>query len=327
MRRGALLLGLALALCCTAVLSVVLGVRANGLGDVGAVLAGHGDAHLRQVLEARVPRTVVGAVVGAALAVAGLLIQGVTRNPLAEPGLLGVSMGASAAIVTATAFLGLGTGTATVWAAVPGAVVAVGVVYALGRRAGGASVVPLVLAGAVVSAVLGAYVQAMVLTRPDAFDSYRFWVVGSLAGARWETLATIAPVVLLGIVLTVLVVPGLDAVQLGDAVATSLGVHVATVRLGALAAATLLAAAATAAAGPIVFVGLAVPHVARALVASDLRWQVPVTLLLGATLLVASDVLARVVARPTELMVGVVTAFLGAPFLLAAVRRTRVATA
>lgn len=325
MRRGALLLGLVVVLACTAALSVVLGVRANEVSDVWDVLTGRGDEYLGRIVEARVPRTVVGAVVGAALAVAGLLIQAVTRNPLAEPGLLGVSMGASAAIVTATAFLGLGAGTATVWVAIPGALVAVAVVYALGRRAGGESVVPLILAGAVVSAVLGAYVQAMILTRPDAFDSYRFWVVGSLAGVRWETLAMVAPVMLVGLLLTVLVAPGLNTVQLGDAVATSLGVRVAWVRFGALAAATLLAAAATAAAGPIVFVGLAVPHVARALVASDLRWQVPVALLLGATLLVGSDVLARVVARPTELMVGVVTAFLGAPFLLAAVRRTRVA--
>ncbi len=325
MRRGALLLGLVVVLACTAALSVVLGVRANEVSDVWDVLTGRGDEYLGRIVEARVPRTVVGAVVGAALAVAGLLIQAVTRNPLAEPGLLGVSMGASAAIVTATAFLGLGTGTAMVWVAIPGALVAVAVVYALGRRAGGESVVPLILAGAVVSAVLGAYVQAMILTRPDAFDSYRFWVVGSLAGVRWETLAMVAPVMLVGLLLTVLVAPGLNTVQLGDAVATSLGVRVAWVRLGALAAATLLAAAATAAAGPIVFVGLAVPHVARALVASDLRWQVPVALLLGAALLVGSDVLARVVARPTELMVGVVTAFLGAPFLLAAVRRTRVA--
>ncbi|WP_286690375.1 iron ABC transporter permease [Aeromicrobium sp. REDSEA-S38_B2] len=325
MRRGALLLGLVVVLACTAALSVVLGVRANEVSDVWDVLTGRGDEYLGRIVEARVPRTVVGAVVGAALAVAGLLIQAVTRNPLAEPGLLGVSMGASAAIVTATAFLGLGNGTAIVWVAIPGALVAVAVVYALGRRAGGESVVPLILAGAVVSAVLGAYVQAMILTRPDAFDSYRFWVVGSLAGVRWETLAMVAPVMLVGLVLTVLVAPGLNTVQLGDAVATSLGVRVAWVRLGALAAATLLAAAATAAAGPIVFVGLAVPHVVRALVASDLRWQVPVALLLGATLLVGSDVLARVVARPTELMVGVVTAFLGAPFLLAAVRRTRAA--
>ncbi|ALX05356.1 FecCD family ABC transporter permease [Aeromicrobium erythreum] len=325
MRRGALLLGLVVVLACTAALSVVLGVRANEVSDVWDVLTGRGDEYLGRIVGARVPRTVVGAVVGAALATAGLLIQAVTRNPLAEPGLLGVSMGASAAIVTATAFLGLGTGTAMVWVAIPGALLAVAVVYALGRRAGGESVVPLILAGAVVSAVLGAYVQAMILTRPDAFDSYRFWVVGSLAGVRWETLAMVAPVMLVGLLLTVLVAPGLNTVQLGDAVATSLGVRVAWVRLGALAAATLLAAAATAAAGPIVFVGLAVPHVVRALVASDLRWQVPVALLLGATLLVGSDVLARVVARPTELMVGVVTAFLGAPFLLAAVRRTRVA--
>lgn len=313
--------GLLVLACCA---SIVLGSRETDLAGVWQVLRGGGDEHLQQVLAARAPRTVLGAVVGAALAVSGMLIQGVTRNPLGEPGLLGVTSGASAAVVTATAFLGFTGGAATVWVALPGALLAVVVVYLLGRPAGSHSVVPLILAGAVVSAVLHAYIQAMILTRPDVFESFRHWVVGSLAGASYATLAAVAPALLLGLVLAAAVAPGLNTLALGDDVATALGTPVALLRGGTILAATLLAAGATAAVGPIAFVGLAVPHLVRALIGEDHRWQLPVAVLLGAALLLGSDVLARVIARPQELMVGVVTAFLGAPFLLWAVRRGKV---
>lgn len=314
------LLGLA------ATASLALGARAASPSEVWAALRGGGPEHLRQVVAAREPRTVLGAVVGAALAASGLLIQGVTRNPLGEPGLLGVTSGASAAVVTATAFWGFSGGGATVWVALPGALLAVVVVHLLGRPAGSHSVVPLILAGAVISAVLYAYIQAMILTRPDVFDSYRHWVVGSLAGSSYATLAAVAPALVLGLVLAVAVAPGLNLLALGDDVATSLGTPVGLLRAGAILAATLLAAAATAAVGPIAFVGLAVPHLVRGLVGTDHRWQLPICLLLGAALLLGSDVLARVVVRPQELMVGVVTAFLGAPFLLWSVRRGKVTT-
>jgi iron complex transport system permease protein len=313
-----------LALACLA--SIALGPRETDLAGVWAVLRGGGEEHLRQVVAAREPRTAVGAAVGAALAASGMLIQGVTRNPLGEPGLLGVTSGASAAVVTATAFLGFSGGAATVWVALPGAVLAVVVVHLLGRPAGTHSVVPLILAGAVVSAVLYAYIQAMILTRPEVFDSYRHWAVGSLAGASYGTLAAVAPALVLGVVLAAVAAPGLNTLALGDDVATSLGTPVALLRATSLLAATRPAPAATAAVGPIAFVGLAVPHLVRALVGGDHRWQLPVSLVLGAALLLGSDVLARVIARPQELMVGVVTAFIGAPFLLWAVRRGRVTT-
>ena len=309
------LLGLA------AITSVFLGTRETDLGAVWQVLRGGGEEHMRQVVAARVPRTVLGAAVGAALAASGLLIQGVTRNPLGEPGLLGVTSGAAAAVVTATALLGTPTSAATVWIALPGALLAVVVVYLLGRPAHTHSLVPLILSGAVISAVLYAYIQAMILTRPDVFDSYRFWAVGSLAGASFGTLAAIAPALVLGVLLAAAVAPGLNTLALGDDVATALGTPVPLLRAAAILGATLLAAAATAAAGPIAFVGLAVPHLVRGMIGGDHRWQLPVALLLGAALLIGSDVLARVVARPQELMVGVITAFLGAPFLLLAVRR------
>nr|WP_209903058.1 iron ABC transporter permease [Brachybacterium sacelli] len=316
----------ALVLVLAAVASLALGARAASPAEVWAALRGGGEEHMRQVVAAREPRTVLGATVGAALGVSGLLIQGVTRNPLGEPGLLGVTSGASAAVVTATAFLGVTGSGAGVWVALPGALLAVVVVYLLGRPAGSHSVVPLILAGAVVSAVLYAYIQAMILTRPDVFDSYRHWVVGSLSGSSYATLGAVAPALVLGLVLAIVVAPGLNMLALGDDVATALGTRVGLLRAGALLAATLLAAAATAAVGPIAFVGLAVPHLVRGLVGSDHRWQLPICLLLGAALLLGSDVLARVIARPQELMVGVVTAFLGAPFLLWSVRRGKVTT-
>ncbi|WP_245554870.1 FecCD family ABC transporter permease [Nesterenkonia alba] len=306
------------------VASLSLGSRETDIARMLATLTGDEDPFMQQVLAARVPRTVVGATVGAALAVAGMLIQSVMRNPLGEPGLLGVTMGASASVVTATAFFGVSSGLATVPAAIPGAVLAVTAVLLLGRQSGSTSVIPLVLAGAVVSAVLGAYVQAMILTRPEVFDSYRHWMVGSLAGVRFETLWTVLPALILGAVLAWAMTGSLNAVALGEEVATGLGVRVQWVRLAALTAATLLAAAATAAVGPIAFVGLAVPHLVRAAVGTDHRWQLPMAVLLGAALLLGADVAARIIARPQELMVGVVTAFVGAPFLLAAVRRGRV---
>lgn len=311
-----------LALCALA--SILWGTRAASLSETWQALTGGGDAHLRQVLAAREPRTVLGACVGAALAASGVIIQGLTRNPLGEPGLLGVTAGASASVVTATAVLGLAGSAGTVLAALPGALAAAVLVLALGRPSRSDSVVPLILAGAVVTAVLGAYIQAMILTRPDVFDSYRYWAVGSLAGASYTTLATVAPVLLAGVLAAALLTPGLNTLALGEEVAVSLGAPVRALRIGGVLAATLLAAGATAAAGPIVFVGLAVPHLVRPLVGADHRLQLPMALLLGAALLLAADVLARVVARPEELMVGVVTAFVGAPFLLLAVRRGKV---
>lgn len=325
---SALLGGLALFVMLAA--SVAFGTRDIAAGELWQVIAGHGDAYLTEVVSTRVPRTVIGAVVGAALAVSGCIIQGITRNPLGEPGLLGVTAGASAAVVTAVGFFGLAgaagavTGSLAVWIALPGALAAVVVVYFLGRPARSESVIPLVLAGAVVSAVLYAYIQAMILTNPGVFESYRHWVVGSLAGAEFETLGAVAPALIVGAVLAGVLASSLNSLALGDDVAVSLGVPVPWVRAGGILAATLLAAGATAAIGPVAFVGLAVPHLVRAMGGTDMRWQVPLCVVWGAVMLLGSDVLARVVARPQELMVGVVTAFLGAPFLLAAVRRGKV---
>nr|WP_240760233.1 iron chelate uptake ABC transporter family permease subunit [Phytoactinopolyspora endophytica] len=301
--------------------SLAVGSKALSLGEVWTALTHPDDSYARTVMESRIPRTILGVVAGASLAVAGALIQGITRNPLGDPGLLGVNAGAAAAVVTGTAFLGLGT--AGVWAAIPGAFVAVAVVYVLGSGRRGVTPLRLVLAGAVINAVLTAYIQAVSLTHPSAFDNYRFWVVGSLAGRGHDVIIAVLPVVVAGMVLALLLIPGLNVLALGDETARALGASTAVIRVGGAAAATLLCAAATAACGPIAFIGLAVPHMVRAVTGSDHRWLLPYCAVLGPVLLLTADIVGRVLVRPGELMVGVVTAFLGAPILMLSVRRLK----
>ncbi|MFD8728537.1 FecCD family ABC transporter permease [Streptomyces sp. NPDC059611] len=322
-RTAFLLLGavaaLALALCA----SVMFGSRSTSFGDVLGVLAGSADENVTAIIESRYPRTALGVLAGLCLAVAGTLMQGVSRNPLAEPGLLGINAGASASIVAATAWFGASGATDTMWWALPGALVAGVLVHVIGSAGTGTSVVRLVLAGAVLTAVLMAFIQAVTLSKPQVFDSYRYWVVGALGGRDFDVFWSVLPFAAVGFLLALALGPGLNALALGDATAVALGSDPARTRGGGLLAATLLSAAATAAVGPIAFVGLAVPHVVRALVGVDFRGQLLFAALLGPTLLLLADVVGRVVMRPTELMVGVVTAFIGAPALLIAVRRMR----
>lgn len=307
-------------------LSLVAGSRPTSPLEVLRVFTGGADPYTVTVVESRIPRTLVGVVAGAALALAGTLMQGITRNPLADPGLLGVNAGAAAAVVTATALLGPTSTVGTVWWSLPGALAAGLVAYAVGTRGGDGGMVRLLLAGAVVSAVLTAYVQAVALSMPDVFDSYRYWVVGSLAGRGMDVVWAVLPVVLVGLFLALVVMGGLNALALGDEAAVATGANVTLTRAGGLIAGVLLAAGATAAAGPIAFVGLAVPHVVRSLVGVDFRLQVPFAVLVGPALLLLADVVGRTLVRPMELMVGVVTAFVGAPVLLYVLRRTKGAT-
>ncbi|MDC7122452.1 iron ABC transporter permease [Cellulomonas fimi] len=313
----------ALALLALAVgLSLAVGAKSVPLGDVWSALLHPDDSYTSSVVASRVDRTQLGVLVGASLAVAGVVIQGLTRNPLGDPGLLGVNAGASASVVLGILVLGPVAGQ-SVWTAIPGALVAAVAVYLIGSGGRRATPVRLVLAGAAVSAVLVALVEAVSLTQPLVFDSYRVWVVGSLAGRPPGLAGQVLPFVVVGLVLCALLARPLNALALGDESATSLGLHAGRTRLLGGAAATLLCAAAVAAVGPIAFVGLAVPHVVRSFTGSDHRWLLPYCALLGPVLLLVSDVVGRVVARPGELMVGAVTAFVGAPFLVAAVRRGR----
>jgi iron complex transport system permease protein len=278
------------------------------------------------VTELRVPRTVVGLLVGMALGLSGAVMQGLTRNPLADPGLLGVSGGASLAVVLAIFVLGVRSPAGYVWFAFAGAALASVVVYVLGSLGGGgASPVKLALAGAALSALLASLTSAVLLLDISTLDAFRFWAVGSIAGPELGTVGALAPFVAAGAVVALICGRSLNSLALGDDVARALGVRLGRARVLAAVAVVLLVGAATAAAGPIAFVGLTVPHVARAIVGPDYRWILAWSLVLAPILLLTADVLGRLVARPGEIQVGIVVAVLGAPFFVALVRRRSLA--
>jgi iron complex transport system permease protein len=272
----------------------------------------------------RIPRTILGVLVGIALGLAGALIQGHTRNPLADPGLLGVNAGSAFFVVLGIYLFGVTSLVGYVWFAFAGALVASVAVFILGSMGrGGPTPVTLALAGAALSFLLGALVSAVVLIDTDALDAYRFWNVGSLAGRDASIAGQVVWFLAVGAVIGLSSAPGLNALSLGDDVARSLGHSVRRTRVLGIVAITLLAGGATAACGPIAFVGLVVPHVVRSFTGPDHRWMLPASGLLGAVLLLAADVLGRVVARPGELQVGIVLALIGAPFFIALVRRRK----
>jgi iron complex transport system permease protein len=263
--------------------------------------------------------------VGAALALAGTVLQGITRNPIADPGVLGISQGASVAVVLAIAYAGVHTLSGYVWFAFAGAAVASVAVYAVAARGrGGATPVKLALAGAAINALLVSVTMSVLTTKASALDEFRFWQVGSIAGREAEVAQQIWPFLLVGTVLVLSVARGLDALALGEDAARGLGQNVATVRIVGGIGATVLTGAGVAAAGPIAFVGLAVPHIARAIVGGDHRWVIPMAALIGPVMLLVSDVIGRIVFPPGEIPAGVMTALIGVPFLVTLVRRKAV---
>lgn len=305
----------------TCVLSLALGSKAIGLSDLVEAIHSGGDLHVREVLAARVPRTLCGLVAGAALASSGAAIQTVTRNPLGDPGVLGLTSGAAAGIVTVTSIPGLA-GLQLVGGAFAGAAVATVAVMVLGSFGRGTDATRLVLSGAVTTAVAVAYSQAVSLRHKAAFDALRYWSAGSLAVGDFLDWWPVVVIAVAGAGLFALG-RGLDAVALGDEVAAGLGHHPARVRALTLTAVALMTAAATAITGPIVFVGLAAPHMARRLARGSARALIGLCCLIGPVLMLLADVIGRLVLRPAEVPVGVVTALLGAPLLLAVVRRSR----
>ncbi|MFR9723740.1 FecCD family ABC transporter permease [Streptomyces sp. MS19] len=310
-------------------LSLALGARSIPPDDVlRALFASGGDAHTpaaEVVRELRLPRTVIGLMVGAALGIAGVVMQGLTRNPIAEPGILGVSQGAAVAVVLGIAFADAHALTEYVWFAFAGAgAAAVGVYAVAARGRGGATPVKLALAGAAVNALLASVVAGVLTTRGAALDEFRFWQVGSLTGRDAEVAARIWPFLLAGLLLVAAAARGMDALALGDDVARGLGQNVALVRITGGLGAAVLTGAGVAATGPIAFVGLAVPHLARALVGGAHRWLLPMAALLGPVVLLVSDVVGRLLFPPSEVPAGVMTALVGVPFLVVLVRRSAV---
>ncbi|UCM91472.1 FecCD family ABC transporter permease [Streptomyces marincola] len=321
--RRAALPGSALLLAALCVTSLFVGSGGIGFAQTLDALTGGGEDDTTTLLvrEYRVPRTVLALLVGAALGLAGTVVQALTRNPLADPGILGVNAGAYTAVVFGAAFLGAGATAGQVWFGLAGAAVTATLVHVIGTTGAQAgSPVKLVLTGVAVGAVLSGVAFAVSIVRPEVFDRVRFWQVGSLQGRRWETVLAVLPFVVVGVALTLALTRPLNALALGDDTAASLGTRVLVARLAGLAAVTLLCGAATAAAGPISFLGLMVAHAVRAVTGPDLRRVLPVSLLAAPALFLAADILGRVLV-PSELPVGIVTAFLGAPLLILLTRR------
>ncbi|GGW36687.1 FecCD family ABC transporter permease [Streptomyces griseoloalbus] len=305
--------------------SLALGSRDVAWADVWSALGGAEDTLEEAAVANRIPRTLLAVVVGAALGLSGAVMQGVTRNPLADPGILGVNMGASLAVVTGIAYFGLASVSGYIWAAMTGAALTAGFVYTVGSLGrGGATPLKLALAGAAISAALASLVSAVVLPRNDISDTFRLWQIGGVGGATYAQLGSVVPFLAAGFAICLASARALNSLALGDDLAAGLGERVALVRGTAALGAVVLCGAATAVAGPIAFVGLVVPHACRLLAGVDHRWLLPFSALSGAVLLTAADVLGRVVARPSEIEVGIVTALVGAPFFIHIVRRQKV---
>ncbi|CAN5456926.1 iron ABC transporter permease [soil metagenome] len=314
-----------LVLALLVVASLAFGTRIISLDELLSALGGDTIGIAEAAVVKRVPRTVLAVLVGAALAMSGATMQAVTRDPLADPGILGVSGGAALAVVTGIAFFGLADPFAYVWVAIVGAGVAAVFVYTVGSLGrGGATPLKLALAGAATAATFSSLVSAILLPRVDILTIFRFWQIGGVGGATWERIAVILPFLAVGAVVCLICARGMNTLGLGDDLAAGLGEHVVRTRLVAWAGAVILCGAATAIAGPIGFVGLVVPHLCRLLVGPDQRWLLPFSAITGAGLLVAADVVGRVIARPQEIEVGIITAVIGAPFFIWIVRRQKV---
>jgi len=325
-RRGAVLALALVALAFVALASLAIGSRSIPLSTTVHALTSYDPSNQGELIvhDVRVPRTLIGLMVGAALGVAGALMQGVTRNPLADPGLLGVTAGAATAIAVAVLVAGVAPLNGYVWFAFAGAAVGVVVVYvvaSLGRD--GPTPVKLAIAGAAVTALFTSITTLLVLRDLDTLNALRFWLIGSIAERGGETARQIWPFIVVGVALALTCGRLLNALALGDDVARSLGQRVARARALIGACVVLLAGSATAAAGPIIFVGLVVPHVVRAITGPDYRWILPFCAVLAPIMLLVADIAGRVVAPPQEIEVGIVTVLAGGPLFIALVRRRK----
>ncbi|MFT3860419.1 FecCD family ABC transporter permease [Micropruina sp.] len=319
---GLAVLGVAL----VGAIAVSLAVGANLLPPAevwrGLVHPSEADASII-VWTQRIPRTVVGIVVGAALGVSGALIQALTRNPLADPGILGVDAGAGFAITVGIGLFGVTSIDRFIWLSFAGAAAATVLVYVIGSAGRGVSAITLVLAGVALSAVLGGASTFLALIDQETFRAVNSWGAGSITRAGLDDIATVLPFLLAGLALALLLSTALNSLALGDDLATALGANVVRTRLLGLVSVTLLAGVAAALAPGIVFVGLMVPHVVRWFVGPDQRWIVACSAVAAPVLVLVSDVVGRIIARPGEMEVGIVTAVVGGPVLIALVRRRK----
>lgn len=313
------------ALLLAVLLSLAFGARQLTLNEVWQGLWQHDGSEASVIFwSLRVPRTLVGIAAGIAFGVAGALIQAITRNPLADPGVLGVNAGAGFAVTLGVGLFGVSSITGYIWFAFAGAVMATILVYLIGSAGrAAASPVQLVLAGVALAAVLGGYSTFLTLIDKSTFKSIRNWALGSIANTSLDDTVAVLPFLGIGLLLAVLIAGSLNAIALGDDLAASLGANVTRTRVVGIIAVTLLAGGATALTGGIAFVGLMIPHVVRWFVGPDQRWIIAYTVIAAPTLVLTADVVGRLIARPGEIEVGILTAVIGAPMLIALVRRRK----
>ncbi|CAN5310782.1 iron chelate uptake ABC transporter family permease subunit [soil metagenome] len=326
-RRRTLVVGLAVALLVLGVVvvaSLAFGARPVPLGTVLQALFARDSTSTDQmvIVDLRVPRTLIGLVAGAALGLAGTVMQALTRNPLADPGLLGVNAGASLFVVIAITWFGISSASGYIWFALAGAAVTTVVVYLIGSGRGGPTPLTLTLAGAAVTAAITSVITVILLGNIDTLNQYRFWSVGSLVGRDLASVGQVLPVIVVGAALALGLGRGLNVLALGDDVARGLGQRVGLIRVLSALATIALCGGATAIAGPIVFVGLVVPHIVRRLTGPDQRWILAYSLVVGPLLLIVADIIGRLVVQPGELEAGLVVAVVGAPVMIALVRRS-----
>ena len=309
-----------------AMFSVSLGVKRIAFSKVMEVIFGNDlDSIEATIILQRIPRTVFGILAGGALGISGALMQSITRNPIADPSILGVNTGASLFVVAGIAFFNITAAYQYIWLAIIGAGLTAVIVYSVASMGkDGATPLKLALSGSAVSIVLGSLVSTIMLPNNRVMEAFRFWQVGSIGSATWENIALISPFLILGFVISMLISGYLNNLALGDEAATALGTNVVLTRsVGALAS-VLLCGAATALAGPIGFIGLIIPHIVRLVFGSEMSKMLPLSFIGSGILLLLSDILGRIIGSPGETEVGIVTAVLGAPIFIFAIRKGRV---
>lgn len=326
--RRALLAGAisALALLLCMFLSVAYGAKSVSMHDVWEAFFSAGTEKFESsVVLTRIPRTVFGVLAGAALAVSGALMQSVTRNPIADPSILGVNTGASLFVVCGIAFFHINTGSQFIWLSFAGAAITAVFVYGLASAGhAGATPIKLAMSGAAAATALQSLVNAVMLPNSQVMDQFRFWQVGSISGADWSDIKVMLPYLTVGFVISFMLAPHLNTLALGDDTATGLGMNVVRIRALAALAGVLLCASTTALAGPIGFVGLMVPHLFRLVLGPDMRRLLPFSAVGGSCLLLLADVAGRLLGRPGELESGIVTALAGAPVFIFIIRKVKV---
>jgi len=323
--RGLSLVGLLMVLAGLIALSITVGTREVAWPDILAAIGGQDDNIGQAAVAVRIPRTLLALLAGGALALAGAVMQGVTRNPLSDPGILGVNAGAALGVVLGVAWFGMSSSGGFLWSALLGAACATLFVYRVGSLGpGGATPLKLTLAGAATSVACASLIIAVVLPRNDIAGGIQLWTVGGVGGATFDRIVPVLPVLLAGFAISLMSAHKLNSLALGDDLAAGLGENVAVARIVASLGGVLLCGATTAMCGPIGFVGLVVPHVCGLLIGVDYRWLLPFAMVGGACLLTAGDIVGRIVARPAEIQVSIITALLGAPVFIWIVRRQRI---